>query len=80
MQRIGDELGQSRIAHQLGNAYLDVSAMLDFALDSAIGRARSGVAVERDYDASFGSVQCRAAPRHRGRSDASPHRRERGGR
>jgi len=31
MQRIGDELGQSRIAHQLGNAYLDVSAMLDLS-------------------------------------------------
>ena len=30
----------------------DVAAMLDFALESAIGRARSGVAVERDYDAA----------------------------
>jgi signal transduction histidine kinase len=39
----------------------DVAAMLDFALESAIGRARSGVAVERDYDAAVGSVQCHVA-------------------
>jgi len=39
----------------------DVAAMLDFALESAIGRARSGVAVERDYDTSVGSVQCHVA-------------------
>lgn len=36
----------------------DVAAMLDFALESAIGRARSGVAVERDYDPRVGAVQC----------------------
>jgi signal transduction histidine kinase len=36
----------------------DVAAMLDFALESAIGRARSGVAVERAYDPQVGTVQC----------------------
>ncbi|HEY8040596.1 MAG TPA: HAMP domain-containing sensor histidine kinase [Polyangiaceae bacterium] len=39
----------------------DVAAMLDFALESAIGRARSGVAVERDYDPQVGSVHCHVA-------------------
>jgi signal transduction histidine kinase len=39
----------------------DVAAMLDFALESAIGRARSGVAVERDYDAQVGAVACHVA-------------------
>lgn len=36
----------------------DLGAMLDFALESAIGRARSGVIVERDYDADVGPVEC----------------------
>lgn len=36
----------------------DVGAMLDFALESAIGRARSGVIVERTYDASVGQIEC----------------------
>jgi hypothetical protein len=36
----------------------DVSAMLDFALESAIGRARSGVVVERVYDADVGAIEC----------------------
>jgi signal transduction histidine kinase len=35
----------------------DVGAMLDFALESAIGRARSGVVVERNYDAQVGSLE-----------------------
>jgi signal transduction histidine kinase len=39
----------------------DVAAMLDFALESAIGRARSGLVVERDYDAKLGSVECHVA-------------------
>jgi signal transduction histidine kinase len=39
----------------------DVAAMLDFALESAIGRARSGVAVERAYDPQVGAVQCHVA-------------------
>lgn len=36
----------------------DVAAMLDFALESAIGRARSGVIVERDYDPRVGTMRC----------------------
>jgi signal transduction histidine kinase len=36
----------------------DVGAMLDFALQSAIGRARSGVIVERDYEENVGTLQC----------------------
>ncbi len=36
----------------------DVGAMLDFALESAIGRARSGVIVERAYDAAVGNIEC----------------------
>jgi signal transduction histidine kinase len=39
----------------------DVAAMLDFALESAIGRARSGVSVERDYDPLVGAVECHVA-------------------
>jgi signal transduction histidine kinase len=35
----------------------DVSAMLDFALESAIGRARSGVIVQREYEAQVGTVR-----------------------
>jgi signal transduction histidine kinase len=35
----------------------DVAAMLDFALDSAIGRARSGVVVEREYEAQVGAIK-----------------------
>jgi signal transduction histidine kinase len=39
----------------------DVCAMLDFALESAIGRARSGVAIERDYATDIGAVECHVA-------------------
>jgi signal transduction histidine kinase len=39
----------------------DVAAMLDFALESAIGRARSGVIVERAYDAQVGAIRCNVA-------------------
>lgn len=39
----------------------DVCAMLDFALDSAIGRARSGVIVERDYASDVAPVECHVA-------------------
>ena len=35
----------------------DVAAMLDFALESAIGRARSGVVIERRYDAQVGALE-----------------------
>jgi two-component system NtrC family sensor kinase len=34
----------------------DVASMLDFALDSAIGRARSGVVVEREYEPQVGTI------------------------
>jgi len=36
----------------------DVAAMLDFALENAIGRARSGVIVERVYDPNVGAIEC----------------------
>jgi signal transduction histidine kinase len=39
----------------------DVGAMLDFALESAIGRARSGVLIERTYDPSVGAIECHVA-------------------
>ena len=39
----------------------DVGAMLDFALESAIGRARSGVVIERAYDPSVGAIDCHVA-------------------
>ncbi len=38
----------------------DVGAMLDFALESAIGRARSGVIIEREYDV-VGAIECHVA-------------------
>ncbi|MDB4943396.1 MAG: hypothetical protein JWP97_2930 [Labilithrix sp.] len=36
----------------------DVTAMLDFALESAIGRARSGVIIDRAYEPDLPSVEC----------------------
>ena len=36
----------------------DVGAMLDFALESAIGRARSGVMIDRVYDPDVGAIDC----------------------
>jgi two-component system NtrC family sensor kinase len=39
----------------------DVGAMLDFALESAIGRARSGVVIERAYDPGVGPIDCHVA-------------------
>jgi signal transduction histidine kinase len=39
----------------------DVGAMLDFALESAIGRARSGIVIERVYDPSVGAIECHVA-------------------
>jgi signal transduction histidine kinase len=39
----------------------DVCAMLDFALESAIGRARSGVIIDRAYDPAVGPVECHVA-------------------
>lgn len=38
----------------------DVTAMLDFALESAIGRARSGVVIDRAYEQGIGQVECHA--------------------
>ncbi len=35
--------------------------MLDFALESAIGRARSGLVVERAYDPQVGAIECHVA-------------------
>ena len=34
----------------------DVGAMLDFALESAVGRARSAIIIERSYDADAGPL------------------------
>jgi signal transduction histidine kinase len=39
----------------------DVGAMLDFALESAIGRARSGVIIQRVYDPGVGAIECHVA-------------------
>jgi signal transduction histidine kinase len=39
----------------------DVGAMLDFALESAIGRAQSGVVIERAYDPGVGPIDCHVA-------------------
>jgi signal transduction histidine kinase len=39
----------------------DVGAMLDFALESAIGRARSGVIIDREYDPGVGAIDCHVA-------------------
>lgn len=39
----------------------DLCAMLDFALESAIGRARSGVIIDRDYEADLPSVDTHVA-------------------
>ncbi len=39
----------------------DVGAMLDFALESAIGRARSGVIIDRAYDPEVGAIECHVA-------------------
>lgn len=36
----------------------DVTAMLDFALESAIGRARSGVIIDRAYEEGLGQIEC----------------------
>ena len=39
----------------------DLGAMLDFALESAIGRTRSGLVVERSYDDSIGTIETHVA-------------------
>jgi signal transduction histidine kinase len=39
----------------------DLCAMLDFALESAIGRARSGVVIDRNYDEDLPSIDTHVA-------------------
>lgn len=53
-----DRLKRFAMAEEAVLEPADVSAMLDFALESAIGRARSGVIIERHYDANLGTVKC----------------------
>jgi len=51
-----DRLRRFAMAEEAVLEPADVCAMLDFALESAIGRARSGVAIDRDYDPNAGTV------------------------
>lgn len=51
-----DRLRRFAMAEEAVLEPADAAAMLDFALESAIGRARSGVAIDRDYDPSAGAV------------------------
>lgn len=53
-----DRLRRFAMAEQEVLEPADVSAMLDFAIESAIGRARSGVIVERAYEDGLGPIQC----------------------
>jgi len=53
-----DRLRRFAMAEEAVLEPADVGAMLDFALESAIGRARSGVIIERRYDPSIGPVEC----------------------
>lgn len=39
----------------------DVCALVDFALESAVGRARAGIIVDRAYDEGLGPVACHVA-------------------
>jgi signal transduction histidine kinase len=55
-----DRLRRFAMAEESVLAPADVTAMLDFALESAIGRARSGVIVDRDYEEGLGHVECHA--------------------
>jgi signal transduction histidine kinase len=61
LQRIQRTVDRLRRFAMAGEGDLDaanVAAMLDFALESAIGRARSGVIVDRAYDPELQSVRC----------------------
>lgn len=51
-----DRLRRFAMAEEAVLEPADAAAMLDFALESAVGRARSGVVIERDYDPSAGAV------------------------
>jgi len=53
-----DRLRRFAMAEEAVLEPADVGAMLDFALESAIGRARSGVIIDRHYDPSIGAVEC----------------------
>jgi signal transduction histidine kinase len=56
-----DRLKRFAMAEEQALEPADVCAMLDFALESAIGRARSGVAIERRYEEGVGAVECHVA-------------------
>src|SRR5439155_22056309 len=56
-----DKLRRFAMAEEQVLEPADVIAMLDFALESAIGRARSGVIVERHYEENVGAVECHVA-------------------
>lgn len=53
-----DRLRRFAMAEEAVLEPADVGAMLDFALESAIGRARSGVIIERHYDPNIGPIDC----------------------
>jgi signal transduction histidine kinase len=56
-----DKLRRFAMAEEAVLEPADVCAMLDFALESAIGRARSGVIVERSYEENVGAIECHVA-------------------
>jgi signal transduction histidine kinase len=61
IRRTVDRLRRFAMAAEGTLEAADVAAMLDFALESAIGRARSGVIVDRAYDADVGAIQVHVA-------------------
>jgi signal transduction histidine kinase len=61
IKRTVDRLRRFALAAEGRLEPADVGAMLDFALESAIGRARSGVIIDRQYDPAIGPIQCHVA-------------------
>lgn len=61
IKRTVDRLRRFAMAEGAVLEAADVAAMLDFALESAIGRARSGVIVERAYDPAVGAIEIHVA-------------------
>lgn len=61
IKRTVDRLRRFAMAEGAVLEAADVAAMLDFALESAIGRARSGVIVERTYDPAVGAIEIHVA-------------------
>lgn len=61
IRRTVDRLRRFAMAEGAVLEAADVGAMLDFALESAIGRARSGVIVERAYDPGVGAIEIHVA-------------------